>query len=100
MQYESNPKHSEPWQRGKKGSLCPKDMRSLAQQLLDGSVLVDENRYAFYDGKAYCAQEHGPDRWHGYPIGWKEVPPALVQQWTKAGLIKRRDIQQYWEHHA
>jgi len=75
-------------------------MRSLAQSLLDDSVWVDQKRYAFHEGKAYCAQEHGPDRWHGYPVGWKEVLPTLVQQWTKAGLIKRRDIQQYWEHHA
>ena len=100
VRYESNPKHAEPWQRGKKGSLCNEDMRSLAQQLLDTSELVGDKRYACHEGKAYCAQEHRSDCWHGYPVGWKEVPPTLVLKWTKADLVKRQDIRRYWESHA
>lgn len=100
VQYESNPKHAEPWQRGGKGSLCTRDIKPLAQWFLEESVLVGDKRYAFHEGKAYCAQEHRPEHWHGYPVGWKEVPAPLVQQWIKAGRIKRRDRQRYWESHA
>ena len=38
MKYESNPKHREPWQRGKRGGLCPKNVWHLADQLLALSV--------------------------------------------------------------
>ena len=31
------------------------------------------------EGRAYRAQEHLPNRWHGYPVGWGEVPPKLVR---------------------
>ena len=41
MEYESNPKHSDPWQRGRRGSLCPKEVRPIAEKLLEGSELVE-----------------------------------------------------------
>ena len=44
MEYESNPKHSESWQRGRRGSLCPKETRRIAKELLDGSELVEAKR--------------------------------------------------------
>lgn len=75
--YESNPKHSEPWQSGKKGSLCEPGIRELADQLLLQSVLHNEKRFAVHDGRAYCAQQHSPNHWHGYPVGWVEVPPKF-----------------------
>ncbi len=67
MVYESNPKHRDPWQIGKKGSLCEAEVRPLAKQLLEESVLWEGKRYAVHVGKAYYAQEHQPNRWHGYP---------------------------------
>jgi hypothetical protein len=41
--YESNPKHKEPWQRGARGSLCPKDADGpalLAKSQVDPSTQV------------------------------------------------------------
>jgi hypothetical protein len=62
MVYESNPKHRDPWQIDKKGSLCEAEVRPLASQLLEESVLWEGKRYAVHDGKAYCAQEHEPNQ--------------------------------------
>lgn len=78
--YESNPKHSEPWQPGRKGALCDDEVRPHVQQLLEASEQVKGKRYAVHDGKPYCAQEHRSGRWHGYPIGWREVPAKLKNQ--------------------
>ena len=97
MEYESNPKHSDPWQRGRRGSLCPKEVRPIAEKLLEGSELVEEKRFAVHEGKAYCAQEHRPGVWHGYPIGWKEVPPALRVRWRRQQRVKNREIRQNWD---
>lgn len=97
--YESNPKHSEPWQVGKKGSLCDAEIRPLALELLQGSVLWEDKRYAVHEGRAYCAQQHLPDRWHGFPVGWVEVPPKLVRDWIKEGRLRNHDRKKYWESH-
>ena len=97
--YESNPKHSEPWQRGQRGSLCESEVRALAQELLRHSVEIEGRRYAVHDEKAYCAQEHRQGRWHGYPVGWREVPSKLVICWKKAGLVGNRARKRYWEGH-
>ena len=94
MEYKSNQKHSAPWQRGRRGSLCPKEVRGIAAKLLDGSELVETKRYAIYDGKAYCAQEDRPGIWHGYPVGWKEVPHQLRLRWRRQGRVRNRDIKQ------
>ena len=38
VRYEPNPKHREPWQRGRRGALCQPDTDpALAQQLLANS---------------------------------------------------------------
>ena len=97
--YESNPKHSEPWQPGRKGSICDKDVRPLAQDLLEQSVAWGDKRYAVVDGKAYCAQQHLPGRWHGYPVGWRDVPPKLRGEWLKRDQLKKRDVKKYWDGH-
>jgi hypothetical protein len=99
MVYESNPKHRDPWQIGKKGSLCETEVRPLASQLLEESVLWEGKRYAIYQGKAYCAQEHEPNRWHGYPIGWLEVPSKLTLQWIREQRLSKRERKKYWETH-
>jgi hypothetical protein len=97
MLYEGNPKHKHPWQCGKKGSLCPKSMSVNPQDLLDRSVLwLDGKRYSTCDGRCYCAQEHRPDHWHGYPIGWLEVPELLRRQWRDTGEISKQDISKNW----
>lgn len=96
IKYKSNPKHSEPWQHGRRGSLCPREVRPLVNELLQGSVLHGSKRYATHDGKAYCAQESHDDVWHGYPVAWKEVPPPIVRSWKKDRVVSRRDVRIYW----
>ena len=60
MRYESNPKHKEPWQRGRRGTLCPGDIdQAIARQLLEDSELEGGKRYAVHGGKAFCAQDNG-----------------------------------------
>ena len=66
MRYESNPKHSDPWQRGRRGARCPSDIDAeQAQELLSSSAVFGNKRYAVFQGQAFCAQQHGCDVWHG-----------------------------------
>jgi hypothetical protein len=95
--YESNPKHREPWQRGARGSLCPKDADGPA--LLAASQADPKRpgkRYATDGHRAYCGQEHRPGRWHGYPVQWREVPPAIRIGWVTGRQVSKRDIREYW----
>ena len=98
MQYDTNPKHSEPWQRGRRGTLCPKEIDlDVAQDLLAESVAEGKKRYAVREGKAYCAQEHESGLWHGYPVGWVAVPMSLRQKWKKERRVRRSDIRRFWD---
>jgi len=72
-------------------------MKLLAAGLLEKSELVGKKRFAFQDGRPYCAQQHGDDLWHGYPVSWKEVPAELRNKWKRAKLITKREIDRYWE---
>ena len=96
--YVPNPKHREPWQRGRRGSLCPKEISpAQAQQLLDQSVPDGEKRYAVHEGRPYCGQSDGAGGWHGYPVGWKEVPSKLRTRWQNEQRVRKRDIDRYWD---
>jgi hypothetical protein len=98
--YEGNPKHKAPWQPGRKGSLCPPDVSlERARELLQASVLDGRKRYAVDGGRAFCAQQHDAEknRWHGYPIAWREVPGAVVHALLQNGAATRRDVKRYWE---
>ena len=98
MRYESNPKHSDPWQRGRRGARCPRDFDAeRAQQLLSSSTISGKKRYAVSEGQAFCAQQHGCNVWHGYPIGWVAVPVAVPKQWLEAGCVRRSEIQRNWD---
>jgi hypothetical protein len=92
MEYEPNPKHKEPWQPGRRGSLCPKMPRGLPGRLLAESQVHGRKRYACHEHKAYCAQEHAPGRWHGYPVSWREVPPPVRRQWLQEGRVTKRHM--------
>jgi hypothetical protein len=95
--YEGNPKHKLPWQRGQRGSLCPP---VDAQVLLDSSETSADRpgqRFATDGRTAFCGKQHAPSRWHGYPIGWKEVPAALRQRWLNEGKVRRSDVRTYWD---
>jgi len=87
---EDSQKHKAPWQPGRKGSLCPADISvDRARQLLQTSILDGKKRYAADKGRAFCARQHdaAKNRWHGYPVGWKEVPSAVRQQLMEAGAV-------------
>ena len=96
-EYEKNRKHKEPWQRGRRGSLCGPVDADLAAQLLAESILVRNKRFATHDGRAYCAAEHAEDVWHGWLVGWKEVPDSVRRQWIEEERVKRRDVMRYWD---
>lgn len=99
LSYEPNPKHKQPWQLGRKGTLCPKWSHELASGLLQESILAlkGNHRYATINGIAFCGQEHSPGHWHGYPIGWEAVPPKIRNGWRKEGKVTRKQIRDSWE---
>lgn len=98
--YVGNPKHKEPRQRGRKGSLCPKSVTlERAQALLDESLCCDGVRFALLDGVAFVGRSDSAGRlWHGYPVGWMEVPRSVWMKWLKEGRLKRSDIARYWRY--
>jgi hypothetical protein len=99
IKYECNPKHKDPRQPGHGGSLCPQEIdEKMAQTLFAASELVGQKRYAVHCGRAYCAQSNAEDvLWHGYPVGWVEVPEALRNQWKKQKKVTHREINQHWD---
>lgn len=94
--YQGNPKHKDPWQRGRRGSLCPRHADSnvlLATSVADPRK--PSRRYATdgrdaYEGKpSNVVDSDGNDVWHGFPIPWSRVPPSVQRTWINAGLIRR-----------
>jgi hypothetical protein len=78
------------------------------QKLLESSEPYGAKRYAVFEGVAFVAHSNGgnpeEDLWHGFPIGWEEVPPVLCRKWITNDLsllkqIKRlrtgREVQEY-----
>ena len=97
MRYESNPKHSDPWQPGRRGARCPRNVTpEVAERLLQTSELVGRKRYAVFEGQAFCAQEHRDGAWHGYPVGWKHVPHEVRTRWRRERTVQGRDIKRNW----
>jgi hypothetical protein len=70
-----------------------------ARELLQSSLVEGKQRYAVDQGRAFCAQQHdaAKNRWHGYPIGWRDVPASVRQQLLKSGAVTSRDMKRYWE---
>lgn len=100
LRYEPNPKHKEPWQPGRKGSLCPPpgELGLIeAARMLRNSVIDGKKRYAHHDGRAYVAQEHQVGCWHGYPVGWVEVPASIRGDWLASKQIRNKDLKRHWE---
>ncbi|MBF0213982.1 MAG: hypothetical protein HQM00_10545 [Magnetococcales bacterium] len=97
--YVPNRKHKEPWQPGRKGALCPAWSHRLAQKLLEDSEPHPQSgkkaRYATRDGLAFEAYPDNQGGWHGYPIGWNEVPEKIRNKWLKEKVIKRIDVRKY-----
>lgn len=97
LRYEPNPKHKEPWQRGRRGSMCPHSIDP--QELLDGSVFDSSNpgkRYATDGCRPYCAQAHREDTWHGYPEQWRDVPAKIWRQWLREAVVTKKCLKEHW----
>ncbi|MBY8851601.1 hypothetical protein [Saccharothrix longispora] len=88
--YEPNPKHKPVPIPGRHGSICPPQANGA--RLLEASSLVGKKRYATDGEHAYCAQQHRPEAWHGYPVGWDEVPPKLVAEWIAEDKVDRKTV--------
>ena len=50
-----------------------------------------------YSKIAYRAQQHGTEVWHGYPVGWVEVPESLRNKWRAEGRVQKKDIGEHWD---
>lgn len=97
LAYVPNPKHKEPWQQGRKGAMCPPWSHAIAQKLLDNSEPDGKARYATRDGYAFKAYPDGQGGWHGFPVGWNEVPVRIRNNWLKDKVIQRGDVRKHWD---
>ena len=80
--------------------MCEREItREEAQTLLNESILVGIARYSVRDEKAYRGAEHSPGRWHGWPVGWKEVPPAVFREFRDKGKVSRSAKDRFWHGH-
>jgi hypothetical protein len=82
-------KHKEPngW-----GSLCPATINlATAQQLLDSGVRVGDVVFNVDGEFAYRAFEHSPQRFHGHPIPWSQLPAAAWRALIAAGRLTAKD---------
>ena len=97
MRYEPNSKHKHPWQRGARGSLCPPSADGPALlQVSEPDPNRGGKRFATDGQRAYCAHEHSPGRWHGFPVEWRSVPAKLRSAWLADERVTRRDIKDFW----
>lgn len=83
------------------GSICPEHFdQAAAQALLNGSVLVDDARYAVDEGWALKAFQHRPGHWHGFPIPWSTMPVEAVRGLIQRGLLDeqtwKKALRQGW----
>ncbi|WP_349371445.1 hypothetical protein [Salinarimonas sp.] len=66
---------------------------TIAHQLLGVSLRDSRGRrYAAAKGIAFEAQISNDGTWHGYPIPWIDVPPAIQDALIDAGQATRRDL--------
>ena len=55
--------------------------RTEAHEMFEQSTLADDGRrYATRRGIAFVAVDTNDETWHGYPIPWQDVPPAIRRE--------------------
>lgn len=94
--YTANPKHKEPWQRGRRGALCG-DALGVALFKASSPDPSNPNRRWATDGRRFYAAQssrhqdaEGNLHWHGYPVGAVEVPTAVMRSWVAQSIVSRR----------
>ena len=106
--YRGSLKHKNRPSHGRKGTLCPEwthmagNQRfkgnphpwhaTLAQELFAAATPGGGRRYATARGIAFEAKLTGDGTWHGFPVPWESVPPAILSQWLREGKVTRRDL--------
>lgn len=95
--YEPNPKHKDPWQPGRKGSLCPRGTDGPG--LFAAALRDPENEHLRWatDGKNFFAARSsrhldasGALSWHGYPVAHLDIPVEVMRAWVASGAVSRR----------
>lgn len=108
--YRPKPKHKDPWQPGRRGSLCSHgltadehtalqdDVQSLLDDAAENGWEAGRARYACWGGRPYASRPHsdGDDEWYGYPVGYVEVPESIRRDWVARRLVRRSDIRRWW----
>lgn len=96
---------------GRKGTLCPEWTHAVDDQGFKGNpfqhcwkntvahrlfesalISTDGKRFATERGIAFEAKPTGDGTWHGFPIPWESVPPAILNQWLQDGTVSRREV--------
>ncbi len=109
--YRGSPKHKNRPGTGAKGTLCPEWTHAVEQRSFDGETYThpwhntaahrlfvgavvhsDGRRYATERGIAFEAKPTADGTWHGYPIPWESVPPAIKDRWIEERKVSRRDV--------
>jgi hypothetical protein len=117
--YRGSPKHKNRPGFGRKGTLCPEWAHAVAGSAFNGDctshpwhatiahrlfeqaqTATSTRRYATARGIAFEAKPTGDGTWHGYPVPWESVPPAILRQWLLEARITRRDIRTHWRRSA
>jgi hypothetical protein len=116
--YRGSPKHKNRPGTGRKGTLCPEWTHTAGHQGFNGdpfnheweatsahqlfaqaTTTANDRRYATARGIAFEAKPTADGSWHGYPVAWEAIPPAVLEQWLIDGKVTRRDLRQN-RHHA
>jgi len=96
LAYVGNPKHKQPWQPGRKGSVCPPAVDGGA--LLRDSVVdswkprsrwATDGRDAYEAKNSNVVDSSGDEVWHGHPVPWSRVPPRVRKAWQSEGRLSR-----------
>ena len=108
--YRGSQKHKNRPVKGLKGTLCPEWTHAAndggfrgdphlhcwieteAHRLFENASTDGERRFATDRGIAFEAKPTSDGTWHGFPVPWESVPPAILRQWLHDGKVTRRQV--------
>ena len=56
------------------------------------SAFLSSTMSSIYRGIAFEAKPTSDGTWHGFPVPWESVPPAILRQWLQDGKVTRRQV--------